>query len=143
MLLDRAIARAPDPHLEVAPAKIGLTGLDSYFWSSDRPRPIIVTAIAGSTVVTAEAYPRQYEWDFGDGSTTTSTNAGRRWTPRRRGSIAHLYETSGRYSTSVHLIWGARWRMGTSAWQPLGYFETSDTRRYPVKEVIAWLVPPR
>ncbi|MDP9233940.1 MAG: hypothetical protein M3P01_05250, partial [Actinomycetota bacterium] len=39
LAVDRAIALAGNPGLQLAPARIGLTGLDTYFWVAPRPRP--------------------------------------------------------------------------------------------------------
>jgi hypothetical protein len=142
-LRDRAIALAPDPELRVAPSHIGLTGLDSFFWSGNRPQPIVATAAAGPVLVTAQANPLQFVWDFGDGYDSTSSSPGRPWTRHHDGSIAHMYETAGRYRLTAELIWAARWRIGAGPWRDLGSFTTLDSRRYPVREIVAWLVPPR
>ena len=138
-LAERSIALAPRPQLRAAPSGVGLTGLDSFFWLAEEPRRI--TASAG--VVTAEARPSQYAWDFDDGNQKTTGNSGRRWTARRDGNISHMYETRGSYTVSVDVIWQARWRIGGGPWQPLGYFTTSDSTDYPVRQVVALLVKPR
>lgn len=140
---DRAIALAPEPQLRVAPARIGLTGLPSYFWLAREPEPISAQASAGGLVVTAEARPVEFVWDFGDGGEKVTSHSGRRWSPRRAGNIAHLYETKGRYGLTIDVIWEARWRVGGGLWQSLGYFSNSDARLYPVREVVAALVVPR
>jgi hypothetical protein len=126
--------------LKLAPRGIGLTGLPSYFWLAQRPRPISAQARVAGLVVTAEARPVQYVWSFGDGTDRVTRGAGRRWTQRRPGNIDHTYETTRRYRVLVEVIWEARWRFGTGAWRPLGYFTNSDTRGYRVREVIAVLV---
>lgn len=138
-LAQRSIALAPRPQLKVAPSGVGLTGLDSFFWLAEEPRPI--TASAGA--VTAEARPSQYVWDFDDGGHKTTSTSGRAWRPRRPGSIAHLYEARGTYGVTVDVIWQARWRIGTGPWRPLGFFTTSDSVDYPVRQVVALLVKPR
>lgn len=141
-LLDRAVARAPEPQLSVAPARIGLTGLPSYFWLSNDLPPITATARVPGLTVTAEARPVEYVWDFGDGSQKVTTHPGRPWSKRRPGNISYLYETKARYELSVEVVWGARWRINGGPWQPLGYFSTSASRAYPVREIIAVLVQP-
>lgn len=135
-LARREIAFAPKPRLRAAPAGVGLTGLDSFFWLAEEPQPISATA----GVVTAEARPIEYSWDFDDGSRKTTSNSGRPWTRRRAGNIAHLYETRGSYGVSVDVIWEARWRLGAGEWRFLGYFTTSDAIDYPVRQVVALLV---
>jgi hypothetical protein len=142
-LFDRAVALAPAPELEVAPSGVGLAGLRTFFWLAETPEPIVATAAAGPATVTAVADPVQYLWDFGDGGDRLTQTSGTSWTPRRRGSIGHVYQASGRYDLDVEVIWEARWRSGGGTWQPLGYFSTSDSRPYRVREVIAWLVRQR
>lgn len=143
-LFDRAVSLAPRPQLEVAPSRIGLAGLRTYFWLAVPPRQIVATASAGPTTVTAVATPAQFVWDFGDGHDRATETPGLSWTPRRRGSIGHLYQAAGRYSLGVEVLWEARWRAGGSGpWRPLGFFSTSDSRRYAVREILAWLARQR
>lgn len=143
MAIDRAIALAPDPQLEVAPARVGLTGLESYFWLADPPTAISATAGVSGLTVTAQAVPVQFVWDFGDGEELATTSPGARWTPRSGGDISHLYETKGSYDLSVEVIWAASYSINGGAWTSIGYFSTSDTRPYPVREMVAVLVPGR
>lgn len=142
-LFDRAVALAPTPELEVAPSRVGLAGLRTFVWLDQTPQPIVATAAAGPATVTAVADPVQYLWDFGDGGDRLTETSGTSWSPRRRGSIGHVYQASGRYDLDVEVIWQARWRSGGGAWQSLGYFSTSDSQPYAVREVIAWLVRQR
>lgn len=133
---DRAIALAMEPELEVAPAQVGLTGLDSYFWLSEEPRPISAIAQVPGLGVTAEARPVQYVWDFGDGDEEVTDHAGRRWSPELEGNVSHLYESRGRYDLRVEVVWQARWRIGRGEWRHLGYFSNSDTTSYPVRQIV-------
>lgn len=142
-LADRAISLAPKPRLRFVPARRGLTGLPSYFWLENRPRPIEARAGVGGITVTAQARPVQYVWDFGDGTDRATRGPGRRWTMKRPGNIRHTYEGKGRYTVEVEVIWEARWRLGTGAWRHLGYFSNSSTRSYRVRSIVAVLVKPR
>jgi hypothetical protein len=142
-LADRAIALAARPRIEIAPRRIGLTGLNSYFWLATPLHPITATATVPGLDVTAEARPVQYVWRFGDGAEEVSYGPGRPWTRDHPGDIAHLYEARGRYRVSVQAIWQARWHIGDGAWNRLGYFTNSDSRRYRVREIVALLVHPR
>lgn len=137
---DRVISLAPRPDLGIAPARIGLTGLPSYFWVASDLRPIAATAGVPGLTVTAEAQPVRYLWDFGDGSTRSTRHPGRPWTRRRDGNVGHLYETKGRYEAEVTVVWAARWRVNGGAWRDLGYFSTTGSVDYPVREMIAVLV---
>jgi PKD domain len=141
--VDRAIALAPTPELEISPGHTGLTGLDSYFWLADPPETITATAAVPGLTVVAEARPVEFVWDFGDGNDKVTHDAGRPWTRRRPGSISHLYETKGDYDVGVEVIWEARWAVAGGGWTSLGYFSNSDSRPYPVQEMIAMLVRAR
>ncbi len=137
---ERAIQLAPQPDLATAPRRVGLTGLTSYFWVDNPPRPISATAGVRGLTVTAQARPVQYRWDFGDGPHRTTRHPGRPWTKEKRGNVGHLYETKGRYDPTVTVIWAAQWRINNGPWRDLGYFSTGDTIEYPVREVRSLLV---
>ena len=138
--MDRAVALAPKPRLRITPRRRGLTGLESYFFLAERPRPIRAQAGVRGLIVTAEARPVQYVWTFGDGSDTVTRHHGRRWTKKRPGNIDHVYEAKQRYRVRVEVIWRARWRIGLGPWRTLGYFTNSDSDRYRVGELVPVLV---
>jgi hypothetical protein len=138
---DRAVSLAPAPQLEIAPSRVGLTGLDSYFWLAEEPEPISATAQVPGLRVVAEARPVQYVWSFGDGTDKVTSHPGRPWTEERPGDIAHLYESRGRYEVGVEVVWEARWQVTGGPWQSLGFFSTSDSESYPVRQMVALLVP--
>ena len=140
VLADRAMALAPAPKIRVAPARVGLTGLDSYFWL-DPPDLITASAGVGGLVVTAEARPVQSVWDFGDGNDLVTSHPGQPWSERRPGNISHMYESDGRYTLTLEQIWEARWQLGGGPWQSLGFFSNSADRPYPVRQVVPVLVP--
>lgn len=144
---DRAVALASRPSLAVAPKKVGLTGLETFVWIEDPPRPVRADASAGGVTATAEAAVVEYRWDFGDGGRTVTSSPGRPlvvWGSRvRPGSIGHMYETKGRYDVRVEAVWSARWQVAGRPWRPLGYFTTTSSRSYPVREVVAALVRSR
>ena len=136
---DRAMSVAEWPELEIAPSRVGLTGLRSFFWLDRTPAPVTASASIPGLVVTAEAHPVEYTWSFGEGRARTTPHPGRAWTKRRPGNVAHMYEQRGRYRVSVEVLWQGRWRVNSGAWQHLGYFSNSDSRTYPVRQMIAML----
>lgn len=140
---ERAISLAADPEIEIAPGRIGLTGLDSFFWTGNELRPVSAVARAGGLTVTAEARPVRYVWDFGDGATESTTHPGRPWTPGRPGDVSYLYETKGRYRVGLEVVWAARWRMNAGPWRDLGYFSTAASEQYRVRGMISVLVRDR
>lgn len=135
---DRAASFAEWPELRVAPSRVGLTGLRSYFWLARDPRPVTASASVPGMTVTAYAEPVEYRWDFGEGGRSTS-HPGRGWTRRRPGNIAHMYESRGSRTLRVDVIWEASWRINGGAWQHLGYFSNADERSYRVRQMVAML----
>lgn len=136
---DRAMSVTEWPQLEIAPHYVGLTGLRSYFWLQRTPAPVTASASVPGLVVTAEAHPVRYTWSFGEGRSRSTAHSGRGWSRRRSGNVSHMYERRGRYRVGVTVLWEARWRMGTSAWQHLGYFSNEDSRIYGVRQMVAML----
>ena len=141
--IDRAVALAPDPQLEVAPGELGMTGLDSFFWVADPPEPITTTAGVPGLTVTAQAVPSQFVWNFGDGDELVTTSPGAPWNRSTSGRVKHMYETKGIYDISVEVIWEASYSVNGGAWTSIGSFSPSDSRRYAVQEMVAVLVEAR
>ena len=139
--IDQALAAAAIPELRLAPSAVGLTGLDSFVWLANRPEPIeAVASVPGLTVI-AQARPVQYVWDFGDGATAVTSHPGRPWSSQQPGDIAHLYEVRGAYAVGVEVIWSARWQVAGGPWVDLGFFSTSGSQAYAVRQVVTRLVP--
>jgi len=134
--LDEVRRRAPHPSLAIAPDRIGLTGLESYFWLAEPVSPVTATASVPGITVVAEASPDHYLWRFEPGADRMTDDSGRPWTESRPGNIGHTYETKGRYDVSVEVVWAARWRIGSGPWRELGFFSTVDSRNYPVREIV-------
>ena len=133
------MALATRPQLRLAPEAIGLTGLRTFVWLDAEPQTIEAAAEVPGLVVTAQAIPSNYAWDFGDGTRSGTGHHGRAWTRRRPGTIGHVFETRGRYEVTATVVYVARWNVNGGAWQPLGYFTTSDSRLYPVRPIEARL----
>jgi len=141
MAIDQAVAAATIPELRLAPSAVGLTGLDSFVWLANRPESIeAVASVPGLTVI-AQARPVQYVWDFGDGATAVTSHPGRPWSPQQPGDIAHLYEVRGAYAVGIEVIWSARWQVAGGPWVDLGFFSTSGSQPYAVRQVVTRLVP--
>jgi hypothetical protein len=137
--LDKAVALAPDPKLSFAPSRLGMTGLDSFVWLDPAPRPIEATAEVPGLMVYAQAQPASFTWNFGDGTSESSDSPGVPWS--KGGSLSHVYQSRGVYLASVTIRWTASWRTSDSGWQALGAFTTSANTRYPVRQMVAVLVP--
>jgi hypothetical protein len=122
-----------------APSALGLTGLRSFVWLDPAPETIQATAQVPGLTVYAQARPVRYRWDFGDDTTTSTSTPGRPWP--NGGGFGHTYQTRGTYEVTVTVVWQARWRMGDSAWRRLGSFTTGSSTTYPVRQMVALLVP--
>ena len=140
---DRAMSVAQWPRLEIAPNRVGLTGLRSFFWLERAPAPVTASASVPGLVVTAEAHPVRYTWSFGEGRSRSTPHSGRAWSKRRPGNVPHMYERRGRYRVGVAVLWEARWKLGAGAWEHLGYFSNEDSRLYRVRQMVAMLTRAR
>jgi hypothetical protein len=140
---DKARDLAVSPTIEIAPARLGLTGLASFFWLAEEPPIVSATAEVPGLSVTAEATPVRYVWHFGDGSNLVTDHPGRPWTFHRPGNVAHTYETKAIYDLTAEVVYEARWRTNGGPWQPLGFFSTADSTDYQVQELIAVLARSR
>jgi hypothetical protein len=70
--------------------------------------PVTVTLLG--TPVTVFPRIEDYTWDFGDGSSLTTTDPGAAYP---NGTVSHIYRTPGRYEVTVTVRWGADWESPT------------------------------
>lgn len=66
--------------------------------------------------VTIEATPRQFHWDFGDGTRQTTTDPGAPYPDLR---VTHDYLAKGTYRPSLGTTYGGRYRVGNGPWQDI------------------------
>jgi hypothetical protein len=70
--------------------------------------PVTVTLLG--TPVTVYPQVEDYTWDFGDGTSLTTTDPGAAYP---NGTVSHVYRTPGRYEVTVTVRWGADWSSPT------------------------------
>jgi hypothetical protein len=143
-----------EPEIELNPASLGFTGLETYVWA---PLPDRIDATLTSplgTVLQARAWIDQVVVDWGD--TTSSplvlkeSQLGR-FAAYPDGSVYHVYETKtcneegqrrcfaevDGYPLTVSFRWQAAYRVGTNQWIDIGPVAPLATLAYPVDEIVA------
>jgi hypothetical protein len=108
----------PSGGIGANPAR-SLVGLPTWFWYSGYDgRPLTRTTSAFGVTVQVQAIPTGYRWDFGDGTTLTSSGLGRPYPARS--PITHTYQTA-RPGVPVRCRFDftLRWRTNGGPWAPL------------------------
>ena len=89
------------------PNKVGLAGLDTWFWLAPKPAALIADeAYMGSSYVVT-ATPMSASWDFGDGSTAAFTDGsgfGRAYP--QASSVTHTYQAHSRQGYAARAVIG-------------------------------------
>lgn len=84
--------------LRVNPSSLGLTGLASWFWLTNRTTNLVAPAArVGGYTVTASAAIASYTWIFGDGASVVAYRPGDAHHP----AVSHTYQTKGAYVVRV------------------------------------------
>ena len=87
-----------------------------------------VTHVVGGTLLGRSAEvrftPASYEWNYGDGSTRSTADAGASWSALglkefSRTSTSHKYLTPASYTPSVTVYYSVEYRWGGGAWQTI------------------------
>jgi hypothetical protein len=94
--------RASDIAVVANPSAVGLVGLDTWFWLAPSPATLIVdeSYLGSQYVVTAT--PTAAGWDFGDGSSTQSTdNSGFGRAYPEQSLVTHTYQAHSQAGYSV------------------------------------------
>jgi hypothetical protein len=125
----------------VNPATAGITQLASWFWVEGGDGPVTVTVEMGAYTVTATADPVEYRWEFGDGTSAASANAGSEGEP----SVAHTYTEKGTYTVGLAVQYAGSYTFdgpaGTGSASLGTYWQPEVATPYTVQEVRSVLVP--
>lgn len=89
--------------------------LPNYVYVDPIDTDPITVPLLGTPVT---VYPRviDYTWNFGDGTTLTTTDPGAAWP---NGTISHVYRKSGRYEVTVTIRWAGDWQTPTHPRSPI------------------------
>ena len=114
----------PSSELKVQPpGGETLVNLETIFYTDNSSATLRQVRLAGRSV-TIEATPASYGWDFGDGTTTTTTSPGRAYPDH---DVFHVYASTGTVAASVATTYAGRFRIGDGSWQP--HPRDADRRR--------------
>jgi hypothetical protein len=123
------------PRVNSSPGNRGLTGMESWFWTSSDGHAEVAINLRGFTVqATADA---KYHWSTGDDGNYETGSGG---TPQNP-AVRHVYNSkspgSG-YNVTLDMIWEGEYNwfgFGDAGAGQLGPVTRSGTRSYPVNEV--------
>lgn len=139
VLAREARDRLPVPGVAISTnPRRGLVGIKSWFWISRRgDGPLSESLSRFGVRVDVEARPVRYEWDFGDGTTKTTSSPGRPYP--ERSPVIHIYERSSArfpegYRVSVTVVFDVRWRTNGGRWRALPGITRVSERSYRVAE---------
>lgn len=139
----------PTPGLGINPDGEGLTGLETWLWSTN-PGPVAAqTSIRGYTT-TATATPVRWVWQMWRDGDTPNLNPNPRVESADPGSAAspaatYTYETKGDYTVTLTVWWAGDFTFtgfGVSQRESLGDTSREASRLYHVIEVVSVLVAP-
>lgn len=132
----------PVPVPGINPGTAGITQLASWFWVKGGGGPVSVTAEMGLYTVSATASPVAYQWEFGDGTSAVSANAGGAGTP----SVTHTYLEKGTYSVDLAVEYAGSYSFagpaGAGSASLGSYWQPPVSTPYTVQEVRSVLLPP-
>ncbi len=103
-LSDQITRLLPGSKILYQPNKDAITGVPVYFWSDTNSVFQVATAILG-VGVNVLMNP-SFVWNFGDGSTLSTTSAGG---PYPNSTITHTYKTAGNYTVNLAISWAGSW----------------------------------
>ncbi len=133
---------APAISVAANPQRIGLVGLESWFWLSPTPRPVTMHEVDGGIDYAITATPISADWDFGDGARAALMDAAGYGQPYpQESSITHVYEAhnEGGYLVGASVRYALTWTSVIAGQRvgpyPMGTFAAAATPlRYPVEQ---------
>jgi hypothetical protein len=124
---DEAEKLLPHPKIGVAPpGGVTLVNIETVLWVDTRADRFLGTVRLLGHRVDLRAHVERVSWDFGDGSTGTSTTPGKAYTsadPCKTVDcpdyFGHTYVHTGEVSITAQLTWTGEFRVDGGAWQPI------------------------
>ena len=113
-LSDQITRLLPGSKILYQPSNGALTDVPVYFWSDTNSVFSVVTTILG-VGVNVLMNPT-FVWNFGDGSTLTTSSAGG---PYPDSTITHTYKSAGIYTVNLAISWAGSWAAQGAAMVPI------------------------
>jgi len=105
----------PDAVLTIQPPDgLTLVNFDTNFLTEAEPFVENLTLLTNA--VDLDITPTSYTWDFGDGTTRTTTTPG---APYPDLEVTHAYGRTGTYQLNVTITWSADFRVNGGPWIPV------------------------
>lgn len=117
----------PPSDIFVMPEGWGVVNKPVAVWAGNNSSRTETMELAGYTVE-IRVTPAQYKWNFGDGSTTTTTSAGRKPRYAHDADISHSYSESGEYTINLTTSYVGQFRVDGGPWEDIpGTAEIAST----------------
>ncbi|MBH0110495.1 hypothetical protein I6E81_09985 [Salinibacterium sp. NG22] len=115
-----ATFRPQPPAAGMQPNQWMIVGLDTNFYANASAHVVDGTLFGGTAQV--RFTPTSYNWDYGDGSTASTSNPGKTWAKYRIAEFdptptSHVFEEPGNYTISLAVTYAAEYRVAGSSWQ--------------------------
>ncbi|WP_231601741.1 PKD domain-containing protein [Salinibacterium sp. NG253] len=117
---DIASFRPQAPAAGMQPNQWMIVGLDTNFYATTSAHVVDGILFGGTAQV--RFTPIAYNWDYGDGSTSTTSNPGRTWAKYRITEFdptptSYVYQEPGNYTITLAVTYAAEYRVAGSSWQ--------------------------
>jgi len=140
-IAEEIVRNLPVPGLTVqANPRPGMVNVPTWFWLDYDGAPLTKTVEAFGVVVRVLASPREYRWEFGDGSSLVTHSRGKPYpTPS---DVQHTYQraTSSGYSVTANLVFDIQFSVNGGPQQTLPPLVRSANTQLPVQQMQAVLV---
>jgi hypothetical protein len=148
---DRAIRLLPGVEIGSAWTTTALVNAETILWAVTAPDRSLASVTVAGQRVQLRVHFAEAHWDYGDGTSETSTSPGKpydeRNDPCRTKQCAHYrghtYSATGRMRIALTVTWHAQYRASDGSWRDIDGGITGPTRQHviTVKEARAILVP--
>ncbi|MEL0626579.1 hypothetical protein V6245_06435 [Salinibacterium amurskyense] len=117
---DIASFRPQSPTAGMQPNQWMIVGLDTNFYANTSAHVVDGTLFGGTAQV--RFTPIGYDWDYGDGSTSSLGTAGATWAKSKIAEFdptptSHVFDEPGNYTITLAVTYAAEYRVADSGWQ--------------------------